>query len=105
MVARKRRSLDEVLAQTVPEEEPVTTPPTQLRPAEADDPMRKYTVLLSDADHDRAREVTDDVVALAGIRATKSMRGDVLRVLYQLADQDPDIRRRLADLLRAAMPS
>lgn len=62
---------------------------------------RKFTMLMSSTDDERAHRVVDDVVRRAGIRATKSMRADVVRALLALADEDEGLRDRLARVLGA----
>lgn len=57
-------------------------------------------MLVSDAEDERARRVTDDVVRRAGIRTVKSMRADVVRALFEVADEDESLRDRLAARLR-----
>lgn len=74
------------------------------RPRPVDDRPRKFTMLNAARDDERARAVTEDVVARAGIRQTKSMRADVVRALFTLAERDPEIRARLAGLLRDGTP-
>lgn len=61
----------------------------------------KYTLLLSPRDEDRAKRVTDDVVRLSGVKPRKQMRGDVIRILFAIAADDEDLRRQLAERLRA----
>ena len=39
--------------------------------------------------------------ARSRVRPTKQMRGDVIRLLFALADEDPALRARLAERLRA----
>lgn len=103
MTARKRRSLDEVLAQTAPEKAAAPPPPEPV-PDEAEKP-RKFTMLVDQADDDRAHRVVDDVLKRARIRPVKSMRADVVRALFLLADGDPGLRDRVAGVLRGSMPS
>lgn len=109
MTQRKRRSLNEVLAQTAPEttappSTPEPPPPPPPPPAEPEKP-RKFTMLVSDEDDERAHRVVDDVLKRARIRPTKSMRADVVRALFLLADGDPSLRDRLAGILRGVRPS
>lgn len=102
MAPRKRRSLDEVLAQTAPE----SAPPVAVE--EAEPPVakpRKFTMLVSDEDDERAHRVVDDVLRRARIRPTKSMRADVVRALFLLAEGDPGLRDRVAGVLRGHKPS
>lgn len=94
MAPRKRRSLDEVIADTVPDPVPTDTPPP------VDTTPRKYTMLVSPADDERAHRVVDDVVRRAGIRATKPMRADVVRALFAVAAADPELRAVVAARLR-----
>lgn len=77
-----------------------STPPPPPPPVAQEERPRKFTMLVGPADDERARRVTDEVVRLAGIRPTKSMRADVLRVLVALADEDPRLRQRAAKALR-----
>lgn len=62
-------------------------------------------MLVSDADDERAHRVVDDVLKRARIRPTKGMRGDVVRALFALADEDPELRARVAARLHDTMPS
>ena len=61
----------------------------------------KYTIELSERDTKRAERVTADVVKRSRVRPTKQMRGDVIRLLFAQADEDPALRARLAERLRA----
>ena len=51
--------------------------------------------------------LTEAVVGLAGIRAIKSMRADVIRALVALAVEDERLQQRVAKRLRstAGLPS
>jgi hypothetical protein len=100
-MARVRLSGD-VLGDDEPPPRPEPTPPPPPPPAAR---PRKFTMLVSDADDERAHRVVDDVLKRARIRPTKGMRGDVVRVLFALADEDPELRARLAARLRGTMPS
>ena len=64
-------------------------------------------MLVDAADDERARRLTDAVVGLAGIRAVKSMRADVIRALVALAVEDERLQQRVAKRLRstAGLPS
>lgn len=77
-----------------------TPPPPPPKP-----PRRKFTMLVEDEDDERARRVVDDVLRLGRIRPTKSMRADVVRVLFALADEDPQLRAAVAARLHDIMPS
>lgn len=63
---------------------------------------RKFTMLVSDDDDERARKVVDDVVKRAGIRTTKSMRADVVRALFAVAEHDTALREKLAEKLKGS---
>lgn len=97
MTGRKRRDLTEIIAQTAPEppvvgQEPTTAP---------DGPTwRKFTMRVDDVEDERARQVTDDVVRRARVRPTKGMRADVVRAMWAEAEEDPQLRARLASRLR-----
>lgn len=100
MTPSKRRNLSDVLAQTAPE---TTPPPAPVVEAEEQEKPRKFTMLVDAADDDRAHRVVDDVLKRARIRPTKSMRADVVRVLFKLADIDDQLRERVARMLRDSM--
>lgn len=79
---------------------PTPAPPVQASPV--DQRPRKFTMLVDSADDERARRLTDAVVALAGIRATKGMRADVVRALIAIAAEDERLQRKVASALRSA---
>lgn len=79
-------------------EQATPPPPPATRP-------RKFTMLVSDADDERAHRVVDDVLKRARIRPTKGMRGDVVRALFALADEDAQLRAAVAARLRDTTPS
>jgi hypothetical protein len=87
---------DEVPLPVVPTSPVPVAPPLDERP-------RKFTMLVDTADDDRARRLTDAVVRLAGIRATKGMRADVVRALISLAADDDELQLRVARQLRDGM--
>lgn len=86
-----------------PARRPATPPPPPPPPAKP--ARRKFTMLVDDADDERAHRVVDDVLKRARIRPTKSMRADVVRMLFALADEDPQLRASVAARLRDSMPS
>lgn len=53
-------------------------------------------MLVAAEDDAIARRVVDDVVRRSGARSIKSMRADVIRVLFALADEDPLLRAAIA---------
>lgn len=75
---------------------PPSAPPV---PAQPEMPRRRFTMLVDDVDDRRARELTDVVVRLAGIRPTKGMRADVVRVLVEIASGDERLQRKVAKML------
>lgn len=96
---------DDVLGEDDEPARPPTPPPATTRQSPVDQKPRKYTMLVSAEDDVTAHRVVDDVVARSGIRATKSMRGDVVRALLAEAEDDPALRDRVAARLRDTMPS
>jgi hypothetical protein len=99
------------LTADVPGDEPTPPPRPQTvaspPPPPVDERPRKFTMLVDAADDERARRLTDAVVGLAGIRAIKSMRADVIRALVALAVEDERLQQRVAKRLRstAGLPS
>ncbi|MGE3414102.1 MAG: hypothetical protein AB7L91_17995 [Dehalococcoidia bacterium] len=87
-----------------PPPRPATPPPPPALPPAPSVRPRKFTMLVDEADDDRAHRVVDDVLKRGRIRPTKSMRADVVRALFALADEDPELRARLAARLRDTMP-
>jgi hypothetical protein len=66
---------------------------------------RKYTLDLSDSDHERAVDVVGAVVKLSGIRTRKTgYRGDVIRAFFALAEHREDLRADLAELVAEMNP-
>ncbi len=103
-MARVKQLTGDVLAGetpilAVPPAASLSPTPIQVLLKEKEKP-RKFTMLNSNADDQRARQLTNAVVQLAGIRATKSMRADVIRALIAIAVDDPELQRRLAEALR-----
>lgn len=97
------RKLGEVLGDDEPEPKPKPQPaPPATRPPAAL-PPRKFTMLMDDEAIERANRVTSAVVALSGIRATKSMRAEVVRALFEEAEHDRDLQQRLAERVRRAV--
>ena len=90
--------------ETPPQEVALAAPPAPAPAPVVDERPRKFTMLVGAEDDERARRVVDDVTARAGIRTTKSMRADVVRALFQLADDDPALRDRLGEALRQRTP-
>lgn len=82
---------------------PPPPPPAPAPSAAVDTTPRKFTMLMTDETVERANRVTAAVVARSGIRATKSMRADVVRALFEEADADPDLQARVADRVRRAV--
>ncbi len=82
--------------------EPSPAAETPAQPPAADPPW-KYTVLLTSADRERALDLEAAVVRLAKVRRTKSMRAEVLRAFFALAENDPDLQRRLAEKVAAQL--
>jgi hypothetical protein len=64
-------------------------------------PVRKFTMLNGPEEDARARQLTDDVVRLAGVRPTKGMRADVVRALIDVAAEDPKLQAKVAKLLKS----
>lgn len=63
---------------------------------------RKFTMLNGPAEDAQARELTDTIVALAGLRASKvGMRADVVRALIEIAAGDPKLQAKVAKLLKS----
>ncbi|MDQ2802875.1 MAG: hypothetical protein M3Y41_09390 [Pseudomonadota bacterium] len=103
-MARVKQLTGDVLAgdtpiQAAPPAASLSPTPIQVPLQEKEKP-RKFTMLNSTADDERARRLTNAVVQLAGIRVTKSMRADVVRALIVIAVDDPELQRRLAEALR-----
>jgi hypothetical protein len=83
-------------------DEPVSARSVPVPPPPVDERPRKFTMLFDAADDDRARRLTEAVVVQAGIRATKSMRADVIRALVAIALEDERIQHRVAKRLRSS---
>ena len=88
-------------------ESPEPAPPAPVEPPAAveDEAPWKYTVMLSPADYDRARDVEDAAVKLAGVRRNRGKRAAVVRALFALAAEDPELLARVAARLRDGSPS
>jgi hypothetical protein len=93
-MARTRKGLEDLLAEQVQPrkaELPVPVPDTT---------PHKFTMLNNAQDHARAVRLVDEIVARSGIRATKSMRADVVRALFAVAAEDANLREAVAAKLR-----
>lgn len=76
------------------------SPPSPPVPAEPP-AVRKFTMLNGPDEDAQARELTDTVVRLAGLRVIKGMRADVVRALIEIAAADPKLQAKVAKLLKS----
>jgi hypothetical protein len=86
------------------DEAPGARPPAPVSPAVVpveSIPVRKFTMLNGPEEDARARQLTDDVVRLAGVRPTKGMRAGVVRALIDVAAEDPKLQAKVAKLLKS----